>query len=830
MRGQMKRNLGLTSWTMFLLGAFVLGSCVEDEIIENKHNLTSSETISFDAVVEWPKDYTDSRSATSSLKRKGKLMLQSEDDCEPVPMGIYVQDGIYPAGKEEATSRGAVITKNELQSFDVWATLNKAQSAGGGSIEYIAGQEFTNTDGVFSSTGTKYYWPGEGPTIDFLAVGNANDTFVPTMTGASGTFKYTVPEAATAQNDIVVAKAVNIPGNNDASVPLDFQHIMSAVNVKVGSEMTAGTINSITFTNIKSQGTYDVASGTWTNVGTTDDYTVTFANGSNVVTESTAEGTLINGTDATFMMIPQAFENISDTEKVEIIVNFSYAASGQTKDLIASLDGQAWDMGITTNYYINVSPNFTLTIEEDKQEPLTTADCHYDKRIIHIKNQYNDVDWTLTSNVDWVKFRIVPDNFRDDPNYAEFNDYWIETHTVRTIKKHITKTGSDFNPDIKEDLISDITNNNSIEGTIDGKGSATVIVYFYENIETAPEGITKRNANLILNTKNETLEDITLPISQFYPLWASYNGGSIAYERIEENNNTYPWGLATSRKIEFSSPDTKPSWANSGWGPAIWWFIENLPFLQGLEDYFREAGKQARGELYYTFYKTYYNTTTNNSTQFITITSDDSSDPNGDGTVDWGKKWAWKATLNYNNLNDITTNSTGLDNTLEIINYASGSITESPAETWLDEKGFTSNVIVNDTDFTDIEETAAYKTSRLKNPINLNTQITITTATNNGVKEEPITELETLPSITSEHGIRWFLPANEEISTLKQTACDKDTENNDQALSGSYWTSTSGAGVNNTPSAFMYNANATSGTDVSRVSTTMHKIRAARKK
>lgn len=826
------RSIHLGLYALFT-SAILMVSCAEDELIENNHHLTSSETINFDAIVEWPKDYMDSRSATSSLKRVESPKLRAEEGNETLPMGVYVQDGIYPTSMPNPESRGAVITQDQLASFNVWATLNKAENVGGGAIEYFSNVEYTKgNEGVFSSSGKVYYWPGEGPTIDFVAVGNAPESgFTAKMANNVVTsFEYTVDQDATKQNDIVLAKAPNIAGNNDESVPLDFKHILSAVNVKVGSQMTAGTINSITFKNIKSKGNYDVDNGTWGSVDEPKDYTITFANGSsNYTTDGKAEGTLINGDNATLMMIPQTLANISDTEKVEIIVNFSYA-SGQTKDLIASLDGQAWAMGKTTNYFINISPNFTLTIEEDKQEPLTTADCHYDKRIIHIKNQYNDVDWTLTSNVDWVKFRIVPDNFRDDPSYAEFNDYWIETHTVRTIKKHVTKTGSDIKPDIKEDLISDITNNYSIEGTVNGKGSATVIVYFYENTETAPEGITKRNANLILNTKNETLEDITLPISQFYPLWASYNGGSIAYERIEENNNTYPWGLATSRKIEFSSPDTKPSWANSGWGPVIWWFIENLRFLQDLEDYFREAGKQARGELYYTFYNTYYNTTTNNSTQFITITSDDSSDPNGDGTVDWGKKWAWKATLNYNNLNDITTNSTGLDNTLEIINYASGSITESPAETWLDEKGFTSKVIVNDTDFTDIEETAAYKTSRLKNPLNLNTQITITTATNNGVEEEPITEVETLPSITSEHGIRWFLPANEEISTLKQTACDNDTENNDQALSGSYWTSTSGAGVNNTPSAFMYNADATSGTDVSRKSSETHKIRAARKK
>ncbi|MBQ8441819.1 MAG: fimbrillin family protein [Bacteroides sp.] len=678
--------------------------------------------------------------------------------------------------------------------------------------------------------------PGEGPTLEFVAVSNAPSNFTATLSNNKvSSFSYTVDTDATKQNDIVVATTLPIAGNNNASVPLDFQHIMAAVNVKIGTEMTAGTINSITFKNIKSTGTYNVSNGTWGNIGTPKDYTVTFkddgvADNTGYYTDGeNTEAVVINGDNATFMMIPQTLENIpatdeSEAKEVQIIVNFTYEATDNTTDLTASLSDQKWEMGKTTNYMINISPDFTLSIEEDEQEPLTTADCHYDKRIVHIKNEHSNVKWTLSSDVNWVKFRIVPDNFRDDPDFQTFNDYWIETHTVRTIKKHITRSGTN----VKEDILSDETIDYPISGTINGEGSATVIVYFHENTGTAPEGSTKRDANLILNTEKGTLQDITLPISQFYPLWASYNGGYIAYERIEEKDDTYPWGLATSLKIEYSSPDTKPSWANSGWGVIIWWVVDT--FLPALEKYFREAGEQLRGELYKEFYDTYYNTDTNKSTQFITITSNDSSDPDGDGTIDWGKEWPWKVTLNYNNLNNITTNSTGLDNTLKIINYAAGSVTDSPAETWLSENSFTSSVIVDDTDYTDIEETAAYVTSRLKNPLNLNTQITITTATNDGEEEEPVTDVQTLPSIVDTYGIKWFLPANDEISTLKQTACDNDTENNDQALSGSYWTSTSGAGVDNSPSAFMYSADAISGTDVSRKSSTTHKIRAARVK
>ena len=790
------RSIHLGLYALFT-SAVLMVSCAEDELIENNHHLTSSETINFDAIVEWPKDYMDSRSATSSLKRVESPVLRSEEGSEILPMGVYVQDGIYPITTANPESRGAVITKGDLNSFNVWATLNKAQSVGGGSIEYIAGQEFTNTDGVFSSNGTKYYWPGEGPTIDFLAVGNANDAFVPTMTGANGTFTYTVPTAATAQNDIVVAKAASIPGNNNASVPLDFQHIMSAVNVKVGSEMTAGTINSITFKNIKGKGTYDVASGAWINVGTPTDYTVTFGNGSNTVTESTSEGTLINGTDATFMMIPQALTDVS-----EIIVNFSYSASNNTKDLTASLSDQEWAQGKTTNYYINVSPDFTLSIEE---ESVPIADCHYDTRVITIKNEHSDVDWTLSSDVDWVKFRIMPDNYETNENYANFREYWIEAQSVRTINKTIdTRKDSD-----QETIDSDNTVIYSIESTLSGKGSAKVIVHFYESTEDSNNNT--RVANISLKDKNDKDWANKFYLEQYNPLW----NNNIAYERIEESKGTYPWGFASSRTVVYSYPNIDDiNWGNLQW---LWNLIVSnkggfwdwFGWFQAIYDNVIGDRLTARSSAYNTFKTTYAD---NSVPGFITMTGNANSN--------------WSVKLDYSKLNSIVANGSGLENTQLITTYAGGE-TGSDAETWLRNNNMVRGTETNTTDNTTIPQTAAYQSIK-KNKWRLTTVITNTTRIieyEGDVYEQKESEIVNTMDSASEE-LEWFLPSKDEIATLKQTACDDDATNNDEALSGTYWTSTSGTGTN----AFYYNVADETVTEISRVATNKHKIRAARMK
>ena len=107
-------------------------------------------------------------------------------------------------------------------------------------------------------------------------------------------FIYTVPADATQQNDIIVAIAKGIAGDNNTSVPLSFKHIMSAVNVKIGS-VVKGEIQSITFKNVYNKGKYLVEQGVWvvdkTSVG---DFTVTMQDGKFVSSGTDAEGTPVN--------------------------------------------------------------------------------------------------------------------------------------------------------------------------------------------------------------------------------------------------------------------------------------------------------------------------------------------------------------------------------------------------------------------------------------------------------------------------------------------------------------------------------------------------------
>ena len=183
-----------------------------------------------------------------------------------------------------------------------------------------------------------YPWPGEG-TLNFVALGNAPASgLTANMNGtAVESFTYTVPADATAQTDVVVATLNDVLGSANSTQALDFKHIMSAVNFTVGEKVANGVIKSITINNIKTTGSYNVATGTWTpNTDKKGSYTVAFsstdANG-NYEPNDKANGTIINDDECTFMMMPQVLD-----ADAEVVVEFIYDnAPSAVKQLRANI-------------------------------------------------------------------------------------------------------------------------------------------------------------------------------------------------------------------------------------------------------------------------------------------------------------------------------------------------------------------------------------------------------------------------------------------------------------------------------------------------------------
>lgn len=757
----------LLSATMF--------SCTKEEMVAEP--LRKGPEIGFGVNLGWEADKIGTKSGYG--KKQGEFVLRSSELEDTLAVGVYVQNGINL--NEEPKTKGAVTSSGNLDKFGVWCQLTNGNNE---SISYFSNLEVSRdvSNGVCSSD--TYYWPGSDFTkLEFLAVGpyapeglTLDNTILPTS------FTYTVPEEAVDQTDIIIAtpkystESAAYPGNYGYQINLNFNHILSAINVKVGDIPGGGVINSVSIKNLHNAGTYTVATGAWT--VTSENPTASYTIENTVeVNENTQSGTQINPENATFMLLPQTL-----TENAVLEVNFTHALTNNNVTLSGKIADitPTWTKGNSYNYLINIAPDYILTIEA---ENFTTADCHYDVREITISDDQN-VGWTLSSNVDWVKFRVKPTNYETNG----YKDYWIENHTVQIIEIEYNQATEERN------IVKDETTTYPITKTLKGSGNTNILVYFYENTETSTNNIRETPIALSDNKGNE--KDY-FTVSQFYPLWSN----NIAYERIEESDKGFPWGFASTRTVTYTYPDfPTPAWV-SDWGiigAFIYWLFG---------DWFRQDYNAARTEAYNTFYNTYFNTDSNEDTKFISMSGSENS--------------KWSATLNYGNLNNIVATGNGLENTIAILGYTGGSTTGSDAETWLIDNGLTSNGGSSTTDNTTITQTAVYQAIKKNAWVSSTVQTTTTVISEDG---KTSSDTKTINEVNlAESGIQWFLPSSSEVATLLPTACDDDNTNNDDALEGTYWSSTSAA----SPNSISYTA---AGATATTSRTATHKIRAARSK
>ena len=755
----------------------------EQEVVDSPL-VEASEAISFH-VIQTEEGIASRSTDTYYGELVGNKVLRSDVSADTLAMGVYVSD----MSENTSLSRGVPVTSDNLASLSVWASK---QEEGKNIQSFFKNLKVSkNGSGSFESENT-YYWPGAIFTLGFTAVSPYNPQGLQVVMDGNNimpsSFVYEVPSTAEAQSDLMISTPRAYNGNEKAPVQLHFRHLCSAVNVKVGT-IPQGSIEAITFKNIYNKGTYTIANDAWSvNNASKDNFSVDFVGAqAEYPTSGNQTGNpQINDASATFMMIPQTLP-----DDAEMIVSFTHTISGVTEELSCSLAGIEWAKATTTNYLINISPYYELYIEE---ENVATADCHYDMRVIHIKNEYDQKEWTLSSDQEWAKFRLMPADYETNADYQSYSDYWFENHQVITHNISYNSSGNQTGNTTQ-------TVDYGLSNSISSSGNQVVLVYLEENVG---EGTGTRSATLTLQMGDKEVSSVEL--KQYYPLW----NNNLAFERIEEDETGYKWGFASTRTVTY----TYPAIDAVNWGDYqyLWNFVKNNrnTFLIGwlckiIYDNVIGDREIARSNAYTTFYDTYYNTTTNQSTNFVTMTGSADRD--------------WSATLDYGKLNNISTSGDGLANTIAILTYG-GSSTTSDAETWLVNNGLTKGAETSSDDQTKIPETAAYR-AIMRNKCNLTTRITNTTRIVNG---ETFTETTSVNELSlSEDGIQWFLPSATEISSLVQTACDSDSNNNDESLSGSYWTSTSSSNLR----AKSFDASGSGGTTDR---TTPLKVRAARKK
>lgn len=439
-----------------------------------------------------------------------RYVLRSSESSDTLCVRAVVSDGIGKVAAKHATRASMQTTMYD--QFNVVAQLKK--SDGNIAPRYYMNEVATKQGVVWQPSSSIYYWPDNG-SLRFLAWAPLDaeldeSPVKPSEDVNKTTIKYTVPAELSKQRDLVAAATgynASPAGGVCAPVSLQFKHLCTAIVVKTGATMAPGTIKSVTVTNVRNSGTYDMLRSAWTLNDATTSYTVSpdMATGS-----TTAEGTKLNADDATFMLLPQT---LGADSKLEVM--FHDNISGRDRLLTASLNGAEWPMGKTVTYRLSITPEYELEFTSEPQ----VQDAHYVIYPIKIK-----VDPGLTGG--W-KLKSTSPKVTLRKNLTELEEvgYWIE-------EDRGTQT---------------------IEGT--ESGDITVYAFLEENVTNA-----ERDVVLELSPKGfPSATPAKFTIRQLCPSW---NTDGLGCERIE--GKKYQWGFlwGDNMKMVYTVP---------GWILKKWW-------------------------------------------------------------------------------------------------------------------------------------------------------------------------------------------------------------------------------------------------------------------
>lgn len=502
MKGIMKIHHLTASIAAVLLSASLF-SCSSDDFLGKAE--TNTDGISFGVSTENGASTRANNSADGYTA--ARYTLRSDNSADTLCVRAVVTDGIGNDNAGRPATRAAMQT-SMYNDFKVVAAVKENGNVG---TQYYM-------DDVATKTGTNwvpskvYYWPGSNRQLRFLAWAPTDAAFqsVPNNPNAT-TLQYTTPAEAKNQRDIVAAATgfISNPSNDATCTPvgLQFKHLCTAVIIKTGEQMTAGTIKSVSLKGVKNSGTYDMVSSVWTLNNSTADFTIS---PNQATTSTTPNGTDLNAGESTFMLLPQTLGADSKLE-----VAFHDNISGRDRILSASLNGAVWPMGKTVTYRLSITPEYELKFTSESK----VQDAHYVIYPIKIKVDKNlKGGWTMKSNSSSV-------TLRKDLTDLEELGYWIEEDRgTQTI------TGTET-------------------------GELTVYAFLEENI-----GWEKRNVVLELSpTGYPSAIPAKFTVTQLCPSWIT---DGLGCERIEDGD--YQWGFLWDEGTNITYDLSKVHWFYRG--------------------------------------------------------------------------------------------------------------------------------------------------------------------------------------------------------------------------------------------------------------------------
>ena len=520
MKGIMKIHHLTASIAAVLLSASLF-SCSSDDFFGKAE--TNTDGISFGVSTE---NGTSTRANNSADGyTAARYTLRSDNSADTLCVRAVVTDGIGNDNAGRPATRAAM-QKSMYDEFKVVAAVKENGNVGTQYYMYmddVATKTKTGTNWVPSKV---YYWPGSNRQLRFLAWAPTDATFqsVPDNPNAT-TLQYTTPAEAKDQRDIVAAATgfISNPSHDATCTPVDlqFKHLCTAVIIKTGATMTEGIIKSVSITNVKNSGTYDMVNSEWTLNNSTADFTIS----PNQETTSTTHDTDLNAGESTFMLLPQ---KLGADSKLE--VEFHDNISGNDRTLSASLSGAKWLMGKTVTYRLSITPEYELKFTSTPD----IVDAHYDIITIKVNTKYVTGNWTIKSNQPWVTIKSALTTY-------EQSGYWLKA-TGDYARDYADYCGSEKVP---------VERQQTLDKT--GNGETTLYLFVEENNST-----TDRTVTLTLSING--VDFATADIVQKCPIWQ----GDIGWEVLEDDE-TFPFGFKWDRKVTYQKDNLSWAWAEAWW-------------------------------------------------------------------------------------------------------------------------------------------------------------------------------------------------------------------------------------------------------------------------
>lgn len=487
----------ISAKTILGLSALLLFSCNNEDFLNQTEEGEPCNYICFGIAPDGGAQAKGGNQTNAKACTADRFVLRSADSADTLCVRTLISDGIQTAGNKAVTRGEPVTTEAFYDKFHVLTVKDQETS-------FFMNEDVTKIGNNWTMDNT-YYWPGANHTLQFYAWAPADAITAPSSP-ENLTFEYTVPEEATAQQDLVVANESR-DGDFKQAVSLGFKHICTAVKFVVGDEMQAGTIKSVALKGVQNTGTYDMKNG-WTNISGTADFTQIL---DKETTGSEGDGDEITIAEGTFMMLPQTLPSGASVEVV-----FHSATTNTDRTLSAPIEGTEWPIGKTVTYKLSITPEYEFKLDDADKDKVLDAHFEIFKTNLIVSGVPEGQSWTVTApNFGAGTLNAVTIQTQSDMNtYSANQGFWTDRYF------------NDQNQD---------TGSARGESTYSGTGSGTfpIAIFVPENVGDATRDI---KLSIQVNGNNT---DQTIIFQQLSPSW--FGNGNLGCERIE--GTPAPWGF-----------------------------------------------------------------------------------------------------------------------------------------------------------------------------------------------------------------------------------------------------------------------------------------------